>query len=172
MSLRRYNLPSRHLEGWAIVVIDTDGYFSTVSDYGNYAYRWGSMGVDDLRKFLVSCDGAYVLGKISPGYEFDAKETTRALREMVIRERRAREIDADQARDAYERARVYNDVELFDWFNQYPGSLPDDHYEARCSMRCPQATAFVERVLPRLQAIFRDELAAEAAAPGVSGGAP
>lgn len=88
--LRRYNIPSRHLEGWAIVVIDTDGYFSTVSDYGNYAYRWGAMGVDDLRKFLVSCDGEYMLGKISPGHEFDPTATERALREIVVRDRRRR----------------------------------------------------------------------------------
>lgn len=163
-ALRRYDLPSVRHEGWAIVVIDDAGYFSAVSDYGNYAYYWGAMGVRTLREFLASCDGSYVLGKISPGYEFDERETERAARELVCRERKARRLTADEAREAYDSISISNAVDLYDWIGRYPGDLPEDYYEVYRTMRNPQAVAFVERVLPRLQEILRAELATERAA--------
>ena len=44
-SFRRYNIPSINGEGWAVVVLDLkDGYFSTVSDWGNYSYMWPNIG--------------------------------------------------------------------------------------------------------------------------------
>jgi hypothetical protein len=159
--LRRYDLPSVNHEGWAVVVIDTNGYFSTVSDYGNYAYWWGSMGVDDLREFLVRCNADYVRCKLDPSRVLDGRRTEAGLRGIVLRARRRRKIDAYDAREAWERASVDDAVAVHDWFSNYPGTLPDDYYEAYHEMPNPQVVAFTERVLPRLQAALRVELAEE-----------
>ena len=43
--LKRYSLPSIKGEGYAEIVLDTsDGYFSTISDFGNYCYHWHNHG--------------------------------------------------------------------------------------------------------------------------------
>lgn len=61
-TLRRYALPSVKGEGWAIIVIGSDGYFSTVSDWGNYAYLWTHPGCE-FRHFLAGLDADYFWGR-------------------------------------------------------------------------------------------------------------
>jgi hypothetical protein len=67
----RYYLPNDEmLEGWAIVFLDSIGCFSTVSDWGNYGYRWdspGSTGGTDFRQWLIERGDDYLLSKLCPG---------------------------------------------------------------------------------------------------------
>src|ERR1700729_2369572 len=67
--LRKYTLHSVDNEGWAVVVIDTkDGYFSTVSDYGNYSFQWNAIGEgNEFRKFLIGLQPDYLHGKLMQG---------------------------------------------------------------------------------------------------------
>ena len=66
--LRRYHFSSIQGEGWATFVIGSDGYFSAVSDYGNYSYYWPHHGCTDFRQFLVRAprDWDYFAKKLNP----------------------------------------------------------------------------------------------------------
>lgn len=37
---------------WAIVILCSDGFFSTISDYCNYAYGWWNHSLGDFREFV------------------------------------------------------------------------------------------------------------------------
>lgn len=161
VKLYRYVLPSVKGEGWAVVVMGSDGYFSTVSDYGNYAYWWSHHGTDDFRKFMLTADADYVRRKLNPEMVLDSRETEKALKQIVLRARRRREIDAYDAREWFDRCYLHNEVDLADWFNNYPGKLPDEYWEAHHTMAAPQVVAFTEKVLPRLKQAIREEMAKE-----------
>lgn len=64
VTLRRYVLKSNPQSGWAIIVIGSDGYFSAVSDHGNFSYIWGAPGME-FRRFLTQCDPCYFRSKIT-----------------------------------------------------------------------------------------------------------
>src|SRR4051812_42726931 len=81
VTLRRYSLPSEKGEGWAIVVLGSDGFFSAVSDWGNYAYIWTNPGCE-FRKFLTQVDASYFWSKITSGRTtrvFDPEETEKNI---------------------------------------------------------------------------------------------
>ena len=86
--LKSYYIPNdRSAEGYAYIVIDTDaGFFSTVSDWGNYAYRWSHPGCE-FRKFLVGLEPDYLLRKLMSGrpdmQEYDDKRTMRSIFERL-----------------------------------------------------------------------------------------
>ena len=83
--LWRYHVPSVNGEGWGIFVIGSDGYFSCVTDHGNYAYLWTHHGFDDFRKFLLRAveDRDYFVTKLGHGKVYDGPETEKALKEAV-----------------------------------------------------------------------------------------
>ena len=68
MKIWRYNLPDVNRSGWAIVVMCEDGYFSAVSDYGDYAYKWTKEN-GDFREFIMQIadrsESGYFLNKIA-----------------------------------------------------------------------------------------------------------
>lgn len=80
VKLRRYKIPSVKGEGWAVVVIGSDGYFSAVSDCGNYAHLWSHHGCADFRQFLIRAveDWEYFARKLSNEHDFRdwSEETT------------------------------------------------------------------------------------------------
>lgn len=173
VKLYRYVLPSVKGEGWAVVVMGSDGYFSTVSDYGNYAYWWSHHGMDDFRKFVVRCHGDYVRSKLDCSTVLDLERTERALKHAICEARRSapgverkrpgRGLDKWEAREAWDRAgSVSNELELNDWFNEYARYL-DDYYDLVYYKPAPQITNFVEKLLPRLQTMIQEELFKEGA---------
>lgn len=47
------------------VLLSSDGMFSAVTDWGNFAFVWRSFGSDgDFRKFLISLNAPYFGGKM------------------------------------------------------------------------------------------------------------
>lgn len=87
VTVERYYVPSTNLEGWAVIFIDSEGFFSTVSDYGNYGYRWSNPGMPFIQ-FLQSLDEDYVCKKLAgEGREYDDETTHKraleAIRECV-----------------------------------------------------------------------------------------
>ena len=160
---RRYNVRGERDEWLATVFIGADGVFSTVSDYGNYGHYWGSPSCD-IRAFLCRVDENYLVGKLSPQWETDIDATEVEVKKTIIRLRRAGTLDAEQARDEWELLSYVRAGNDGGWWAQttlgqhaYPGDLWQQ-------MRSPQAVLFVERVMPRLVAMLRAELAAEKAA--------
>ena len=54
--------------GWlGTVILTQDGFFMSLTDYGNFAYRWGSIGMDDFRYFILSIDEDYFERKMVEG---------------------------------------------------------------------------------------------------------
>jgi hypothetical protein len=110
--MERYSLRGEHgcwatiaLRGWerpSTSGIMHGGEILINSDYGNYAYSWGNMG-STLKWFLVSIDRGYLLDKLAglSLYEFDFDASVARVRREIIRERRDRSIDAEEAREAW-----------------------------------------------------------------------
>lgn len=168
VTLRRYVLKTDKQSGWAIIVIGSDGYFSAVSDHGNFSYIWGAPGME-FRKFLTTCDPYYFRSKIthcreSEVWDEDAveKNIRKELDAMVAAghmTQRAADIAFDEAE-----GRVGSGDALWSWAAEV--SLPEafNMYEGIAATKPePWSQAFATRVLPRFQALLREELAAEVA---------
>lgn len=165
--LRRYTLRSNAESGWAIIVIGSDGYFSAVSDHGNFAYIWGSPGCE-FRKFLTRLDAHYFWTKITHMREatvWDEEATERNIRERLDELVAAGELSKEQADDMFEEAEgnVCDCGSLASWAAD--NAVPEGFnvYEGIAATK-PEgwSWAFATRVLPRFQALLREELAAEA----------
>lgn len=157
---RRYDLRSER-GGWlATVFLGAEGILSTVSDYGNYGYWWGSVQ-DDFRAFLCRIDDGYLLGKVSPGEEVDEKASEAGVKACILRLRREKRIDADTARDEWDLLSYVRDGDEGGWWAQTTLGEHADPMELWSWRSNQQAVAFCERVMPRLREMLRAELAAE-----------
>jgi hypothetical protein len=138
----RYSEPS---SGWFVAFMDELGFVCIQSDYGDYAYRWGSRGEGvGIRQFLLSCDTEYLLRKFSPNQVLDERATRNAIAE-AIKEAPAhlRAAESEHLRSSS----FENDVETSEW---YRGTRLSDAHELVRHQAAPQAVAFFERVWPRL----------------------
>ncbi len=165
VELRRYKLPSLNHEGWAVVVIGSDGYFSTASDWGNYAFIWGAPGME-FRKFLTQLDASYFHSKITHMREarvFDERATEKAIGKRLWEMMGAGDIDKPQHDDALEKLEGVLDDGPHG-IPAWAASLDFDfeYYDVVSMMPEPQSWGYATKVLPRLQALLREELAAEA----------
>lgn len=102
--LRRYKI--RNDRGWAVFVIGSDGYFSVVSDYGNYAFWWSHIGEIDFREFLINLDHDYVCSKLAQDRqkEYQADSTLESVKEYICEARRRGLFTAEEAREEWELA--------------------------------------------------------------------
>lgn len=87
---------------WADITIEEwagGGSFKCVSDYGNYAHIWGSIGPVTLREFLLDCDMDYFLKKVTEykHREFDVEGTLSEIRRQILQDRREGNSDKFQA---------------------------------------------------------------------------
>ena len=171
--LKRYNIKNdKPCEGWAIIVIDTEiGYFSTVSDFGNYAYIWSAPG-GEFRQFLVELEVDYLRSKLLHGrsetVHVDTEATKKAIREGL----------RDHAKHAYSgkpaeakmflkaelaKLKAYDFEDMFSFEAWTSDTMLSDAYEYIVKMPDPQCTGFCERVYPRFVKMLEDELEKERA---------
>ncbi|UED70749.1 hypothetical protein [Brevibacillus sp. HD3.3A] len=161
----RYELPSINGEGWGSFMLDSTGMFAAVTDYGNYAFRWGRHGERDFRKFIADAglSQGYMLSKLAPsgGREYKGDETAENIKSAIIRRRWNRYLSEEQAREEWE---LVESCELdykegfHDWRNQ---TKLDDAHEYSVYDYTIHEKAFVEELLPRLAAEIQAELAEE-----------
>lgn len=160
--LRRYNLPSERGEGWAIIVLGSDGFFAAVSDFGNYAFRWGCPGVADFRKFMLDPEPSYMLSKLSRRDVWDGEATARGVRQHIIKMRREGDMDAARAREEFDLVKQHEGLDSREafalWYQET--DIADAHEFAVVSYP-GDAHAFVTKTLVRLAAVLRAELEAE-----------
>ena len=175
VTLRRYHLPnSAPLEGWAIIVLGSDGFFSAVSDYGDYAYLWRHHGCADFREFLLRAerDWDYFLGKLSPAKTYDGEETVRAIKRSILDARRSRRMSKSTAWREWELIEEHEVEEYEAGFTRwYDETDLGDAHELRRTSHDSDAVAFVRKTMVRLAEVLRTELEAERAA-AAAGGAP
>ena len=171
--LRRYDIRSHRAlhSGWAIIVLDTSiGYFSTVSDYGNYAYAWSSPGIE-FRRFITQCEDDYLLGKLLSGRRdrevYDPDATKKAVADALEHEKDSWSHYAEEM-ERFESC-SFSDKEDFYWW--YQGTKLDDAHELIRMKWNPQAVAFTKYVMPRFRALLREEIVGERCHITESGGA-
>lgn len=155
---KTYWIPSADsFGGYAWIVIDSQGRFTTISDYGNYGYWWSNWGPADVdfRDFIresLCPDVNYTAKKLGQdrGKIFLVEETKKSLRKAIIehvpKHQRAEELALLSAVDS--------EVALSHWHSQTKLEDPGDHY---CYDFCPQVYAFCEKVMPRFKAILDEE---------------
>lgn len=168
--VRRYFVSTPGSFEWAEVIITSGGFFSAVSDYGNYAFAWRSFGDRDFRRFLLNAekDVDYFTKKLQhrgdgPGDVYDGEPTLRAIKDHILRHRRDQSWSEDEARQEWDLIERFDiegsEVEFGEWYRE---TTIADAYEFAHHKRNPQAKCFVERILvAKLCPIFRSELAAE-----------
>jgi hypothetical protein len=158
----RYVLPNVRHEGWAIVLMDSTGYFSAVSDFGNYAFQWRAHGCADFRQFLLRADkdADYFINKLKHEDVFDEEDTRKSLKQLIAQERRRGRIDAAQAREEWDNAKsIDSEWDFHDFINNT--SLENAH---ECHCRCPpgMVVGFVTKVMTRLIPLLKADLQADA----------
>lgn len=174
VKLWRYYLPNEKGEGWAIIVIGEDGFFSAVSDYGSYGYFWSHHGCKDVRQFFLRAarDWDYFLNKLAPKpWAFDGAETYKALRELILVHRRLRDWDRTYARtewDTLQESGLENGG-LYEYYQWYENTRIDCAYEYSVYSPPSDAVAFCQKTLGRLALVLRDELTAEGLEPPQGG---
>lgn len=169
--VHRYHLPNdRPGEGWAILTIGSDGTFTAISDWGDYAHWWGNIGGDgDLRRFLLRAaeDPGYFLGKLADGRdEYDGDGTFKAIRDHLREEKRAGKefppappwLQEEQERLRDHKENILDGEHGFQgWCEETQIEEPWEFHKRKPPQQCE---AFVKRVLAgtRFQNILRAEL--------------
>lgn len=166
VTLRRYVLKTNKQSGWAIIVIGSDGYFSAVSDHGNFSYIWGQPGME-FRRFLTEVDPYYFRSKITHCREsevWDSEATEKNIRKRLDEMVERGHMSAESADMAFEDAEgsIDDAGALWSWASE--AGIPEEFcvYEGIAATKPePWSYAFAQCVLPRFQEMLRAELAAE-----------
>ena len=160
---------NEHCQGWAILHLDSGGFFGVCSDYGDYAYLWSGHGREDFRTFVceLTHDPDYAATKLTYGRsdsrEFNREETVQRIREEICRERRSGTLTKGEAIDEWDEVEYLADGEMS--FDEWCGRTGlEDAHEFYNTKTNHQAMAFCKEVLPRLVEVIRKELTDEAAA--------
>lgn len=129
------------------------------TSFGTVSHHWSSMG-QPAAKFLPRLERDYALGKLwgSGDRVFDADATLRYIKQEITKQRRAGEIDAEEARERWDNLPEYldNEHELAqladdcDWLWQ--GLSEGDYVQQKIN---PQAEGFWRYLWPR----FLEQLA-------------
>jgi len=159
--------------GWAIFVVGSDGFFSAVSDYGNYSYLWRDHACDDFREFLLRAkrDSDYFIRCLRPKRIYDPDATERRIKEAICRERRSRSLSKEDARTAWNEITdaeigfgydLYTEVDFTRWYDNSVGASklydPSDMY---ATMNDPMVVRFVKEAMVGLAEIIQKEFDAE-----------
>lgn len=66
----------RHEGQWlGEAILTSDGMFSAVTDYGNFAYAWRSTGCENVEDFILKITPDYFAGKLISGIAYTAFPT-------------------------------------------------------------------------------------------------
>lgn len=160
-----YDLPSIKGEGWARVILTSDGMFSTCSDWGNYAFWWGCHGCCDFREFVIGLVGSvgYVCSKFcSRPYPYDGDATLQSVKQHIVEERRAMRTTREEAREEWDLLREHEDLENeFSFVRWLDDTKLGDAYEFAAHSPPGDAVGFCKHIFPRLAELLKAEMAAE-----------
>lgn len=164
VKLHRYKLSSEKYGGWAIIVIGSDGFFSAVSDYGNYAYLWSSIGTKDAREFFIDAHErwTYFASKLSSRTEYDADATLKAVKTHILSDRRNGGLSKEEAREEWDLLSDCNYLENDYFFNRWiEGTRYGDAWEFRVDRYPCDVESFCTITLKRLSDVIKKELGKE-----------
>jgi hypothetical protein len=167
----RYDLTSINGEGWATVLLTSDGFFAAVTDYGNYAHMWPAHALTiGFREFICKVEAGYLLTKIAYK-EYDGEATAAAIRKVIRESRKLGGLTKEQAREERILLEEHDEVSCLaayaTWFNE---TKLEPGFDFTCDRWPAQAASFAEKTLPRLKAAIQAELEQEASARAGGGG--
>lgn len=170
VKLRRYYLPNdpddSH-QGWAIIVIGSDGFFSAVSDYGNYAFRWSHPGTKDFRQFLLRAEQSwdYFCGKLGT-QEYNGQATCDSVKRRILAERKEGRLTKEEARKEWDLLSsnewLESDVNYNDWARETELSDAWEHHAETYPIHLEM---FVKKTMTRLARVLEAELSKEGLLP-------
>ncbi|NOK32374.1 hypothetical protein HMI49_04055 [Corallococcus exercitus] len=172
----QYRLRTEKGAWLADVILRSDGYFSTVSDWGNYAFRWTAPG-REFRAFVAHLAGQddYVCSKLSQRTWFDGAATLKSIREHILTSRRDGSWTKEHAAKEWQalaealgrwsgrEARSCDSMDLYEYFRWHDGTSIDDASELASYNYEPDVRGFCENVMPALATAIRAQLQGEAA---------
>lgn len=173
----QYRLTTTSGRWVADVILRADGFFATVSDWGNYAYWWTAFGERDFRDFIAGLNAGYVASKIGRREEYKPERTYQNIRRRILTERREAGLTKESARKEWDllgrlaagewadkrekqRANHLGEHEFRTW---YDGTELYDASESACYGVPSDVEGFTSEVLPLLKDACRAELDAERA---------
>jgi hypothetical protein len=142
---------------WAIITVNPSKLLLQISsDYGDWGYRWSNIGSMTFKRFLVGLGSDYLIDKLTgAAREPDLQATMSKMDETILRLRREKVIDADQAREAYD---CWEDLKsdlpssgeaLSDLMYRELGHIvcePEDIYESIVERQAHDCVAFYENI--------------------------
>lgn len=160
----RYAGASVDRQGWFVAFVDEVGCVAVLSDFGDYAYRWGGVPREvGIRRFLTQCERSYVLDKFTYGKkEFDEERTRASALEAILEERYAHRCAAEEARE------VFDEVTSAVGEHEMTNAIGAAHFgllnlaECWCTGPTAQHRAFVDQIWPRLMKEIEADLEREA----------
>jgi hypothetical protein len=158
----QYALPSIKGEGWAHVMIREDGFFAAVSDWGNFAFIWGSTGETDDRLFFLRMerDWDYFARKFESGRRehVDSDKSVDAVKRALLRVRRDREMSREHAAEDWEKLQQHSD----DWEGIIRECWNFDSEPWRFAiLETSDAVWFCQKIGPRLVKAIQEQLDSE-----------
>ncbi len=151
--------------GWARIWLTDDGCISIMSDWGNYRYWFGDPGCE-FRLFLTGCDDDYLGNKFAGGKkDFDGEETADAARELILRHRRDKRLNADDARREWNGVPTLfeHEFDFAEWVNHVTDLEVDYTHDLGRYVRPHAVRQFIRHVWPLFVEQLKAQLAAEAA---------
>lgn len=149
-------------QGWATILVGSDGFFSAVSDYGNYAFRWCHHGCNDFREFLLNAERSpdYFVVKLSTHpWPYNGPDTLQAVKKYILEARREGIMEKEIAREEWDLLEdnedLDNEMVFWDWCRST--SLGDAH-EFGVHKAPSDVTCFVTKTMRRLCVLLRQDL--------------
>ncbi len=113
-----YKIRYEKQDYWADITIDSgdnSGRLSISSDYGNWAYYWGSCG-KSFKEFLISLNIHYCAGKFGCDRYFDSEATIKLYKRQILQERRIDCISQEEAREMFNEIKELDDCDDESYF--------------------------------------------------------
>jgi hypothetical protein len=163
----RYRFPYCQKGDGGTFFLDSTGVFLAYSAYGAFGYRWTAIGSNCIRSFVAQVGPDYAYSKLVHGHRerFDGDASARAIRKHLFA------IDVAVRPEWWdEELELLNEVRSFsddpEAYNEWLRAThieeawyPDhDFYK---TVPEPECWAFCTKLLPRLQARLRFDLARE-----------
>lgn len=154
----RYVVPSVKYEGWGIFLLDSTGYFSCISDWGNFSHLWTSFGTEDFRAFLCQLEKDYLVSKVAPKKQYDGEKTLRLIKEHILQSRRSGSLSKEAA------LREWAGLSYFDFHTEHgfgewvQDTDLDSAWELTGYSYDPQALMFCEKLWPRFVELLQKDL--------------
>lgn len=152
-------------EGWAEVMLREDGFFSAISDFGNFAYYWPlkHTGHADIREFFLRIDWDYVANKLKPEKHVDSEKSFARTREHILQMRRGGTYSREEARAKWD---YVNSFHRSDWTEFMYDSDTHEHFVEPWELAVRELDLMVVRfakevVCTRLRDRIRVELESE-----------